>query len=200
MSKATHDQAAPLVPATMTTPTERAGNFVVALRRRWPIALLVFVLTLASAVALTHMQQKKYEATAQILLQPTDAVQGVVSPGSVSSPADAQRDINTYAQMITVDPVADAVRHQLGLKTALPALVSRISVVGQNPGDQLMEAAHPVHALRQPGRSHRPAVLVLHLHIVMISSPVVPDEQHPRLQPDDQPPGQHEHRPEQLQR
>ena len=131
MSKATHDQAAPLAPATMTTPTERAGNFVVALRRRWPIALLVFVLTLASAVALTHMQQKKYEATAQILLQPTDAVQGVVSPGSVSSPADAQRDINTYAQMITVDPVADAVRHQLGLKTALPALVSRISVVGQ---------------------------------------------------------------------
>ena len=52
MSKATHDQAAPLAPATMTTPTERAGNFVVALRRRWPIALLVFVLTLASAVAL----------------------------------------------------------------------------------------------------------------------------------------------------
>ena len=61
-------------------------------------------------VVLTGMQHKKYEATAQILLQPTDTVQGVVSPGSISSPADAQRDVNTYAQMITVDPVADAVR------------------------------------------------------------------------------------------
>ena len=91
----------------------------------------MFVLTLASALVLTGMQHSKYEATAQILLQPTDAVQGVVSPGSISSPADAQRDVNTYAQMITVDPVADAVRHQLGLKIALPALVSRISVEGQ---------------------------------------------------------------------
>jgi tyrosine-protein kinase len=117
--------------AGMQTPTERAQNFAAALRRRWPAALLVFVLTLASALALTGLQHRNYEATAQILLQPTDAVQGVVSPGNVSSPADAQRDVNTYTQMITVDPVAEAVRRQLGVNTTLPALVSRIGVVGQ---------------------------------------------------------------------
>jgi len=117
--------------AAVQTPTERAQHFAAALRRRWPAALAVFALTLLSALALTGRQPTKYEATAQILLQPTDAVQGVVSPGNVSSPADAQRDVNTYAQMITVDPVAEAVRRQLGMNTTLPALVSRISVAGQ---------------------------------------------------------------------
>jgi capsular polysaccharide biosynthesis protein len=115
----------------MKTPTERAADFMAALRRRWPAALAVFVLTIGCAVTLTTLQHKKYDATAQILLQPTDAVQAAISPGSVSSPADAQRDVNTYAKMITVDPVAGAVRSQLRLSTTLHALLSRISVSGE---------------------------------------------------------------------
>jgi polysaccharide biosynthesis transport protein len=132
MSKATTNPAAHVIaPATMKTPTERIQDFAAALRRRWPAALLVFALTLFSAVALTAMQHKKYAATAQILLQPTDRVQAAINPGTVSSPADAERDVNTYTQMITVDPVANAVRSQLGLHTTLPALISLISVSGE---------------------------------------------------------------------
>ena len=71
----------------MQTPTQRAQHFAPRCagvgRRRWA----VFAPTLVSALALTGMQHRKYEATAQILLQPTDAVQGVVSPGSISSPS-----------------------------------------------------------------------------------------------------------------
>lgn len=132
MSKPTTDPAAhAIAPAAIKTPTERMQDFAAALRRRWPAALLVFALTLASAAMLTAMQHKKYDATAQILLQPTDAVQSTINPGSVSSQADAQRDITTNTQIITVDPVANAVRRQLGLNTSLAALVSLISVSGQ---------------------------------------------------------------------
>jgi polysaccharide biosynthesis transport protein len=132
MSKPTTDPAAhAIAPAAMKTPTERIQDFVVALRRRWPAALLVFALTLVSAIAFTTMQHKKYSATAQILLQPTDRVQAAINPGTVSSPADAKRDVNTYTQRITVDPVANAVRSQLGLHTTLPGLINLISVSGE---------------------------------------------------------------------
>ena len=48
--------------------------------------------------------------------------------------------------MITVDPVADAVRHQLGLKIALPALVSRISVAGQETSNLVSITAQDASA------------------------------------------------------
>jgi succinoglycan biosynthesis transport protein ExoP len=169
--------------ATMQTPTERMQHFVAALRRRWPAALLVFVLTLASALALTGMQHSKYEATAQILLQPTDAVQGVVSPGNVSSPADAQRDVNTYAQMITVDPVADAVRHQLGLKTALPALVSRISIFGQETSNLVSitaqdssaaQAARLATAFATQSQAYRKQVALRQIQQALVTSEADP--------------------------
>ncbi len=132
MSQPTTDPAAhTIAPAAMKTPTERIQDFAVALRRRWPAALLVFALTLVSAIAFTTMQHKKYSATAQILLQPTDRVQAAINPGTVSSPADAERDVNTYTQMITVDPVANSVRSQLGLHTTLPALINLIGVSGE---------------------------------------------------------------------
>jgi len=54
----------------------------------------------------------------------------------------------------------------------------RISVIGQERGDQFVEAGHPVHPLGQPGRADRPAVFVLHLDVVMVFCPVVSNEQH----------------------
>jgi capsular polysaccharide biosynthesis protein len=142
MNKPTSDPAAHAnVPAAMKTPTERMRDFAAAVRRRWPAALLVFALTLASATALTAMRHKKYEATAQILLQPTDAERADLSPGSAGSPADAERDVNTYAQLITVDPVANAVRRELRLRTTPRALISQISVSGQATSNLVSIAA-----------------------------------------------------------
>jgi len=176
---ATHASAS----APTQTPTERAQNFAAALRRRWPAALIVLVLTLASALALTSMQHTKYEATAQILLQPTDAVQGVVSPGSVSSPADAQRDVNTYTQMITVDPVADAVRHQLGLTIALPALVSKITIFGQETSNLVSitaqdssaaQAARLATAFATQSQAYRKQVALRQIQQALVTSEADP--------------------------
>lgn len=132
MNEVAPDSAAPAVSqASMRTPTERLQDFAAAVRRRWLPALLVFTLTAAGAAVLTSAGPKSYDATAQILLQPTDAVESTISPGTVSSEADAQRDVTTYSQEITVEPVARAVRSLLRLDTTLPSLVERISVSGQ---------------------------------------------------------------------
>jgi hypothetical protein len=51
-------------------------------------------------------------------------------------------------------------------------------LLGQLRTDQLVQPGDPGNPLRQP-RPCQPATrLVLHLHIMMIFSPVVPDEQH----------------------
>jgi hypothetical protein len=45
--------------------------------------------------------------------------------------------------------------------------------------DELMQPGDPGNPLRQPRPRQPMASLVLHLHVVMIFSPVVADEQHP---------------------
>ena len=64
------------------------------------------------------------------------------------------------------DPVGDLVQGQLR-----PVVGGVLSQQRVQPGDALQP-------LGQPGPRQHPAVLVLHLHIVMIFRPVVADEQH----------------------
>jgi hypothetical protein len=45
--------------------------------------------------------------------------------------------------------------------------------------DQLVQPGNPGHSLGQPRPCQHPARLVLHLHVMMIFSPIVTDEQHP---------------------
>ena len=54
----------------------------------------------------------------------------------------------------------------------------RPGVLLGEPADQLVQPGDPHDALRQPGLAQRSARLLLHLHIVVIFSPVVTDEQH----------------------
>ena len=132
--------------ANLKTPAEHGRSFARVMRRRWRVAAFALVLTFVVAAALTASRQKQYDATAKILLQPTDAVQSVVSPGSVSSPADAERDVNTYAEMVTVEPVAEAVRARLGLHVPARTLKAKVIVTGQETSNLVSITA----------RDHRP--------------------------------------------
>ena len=60
-----------------------------------------------------------------------------------------------------------------------PGRVVRVS----EPADQLVQPGQALHTLRQPRRGQPPPRLALHLHIMVILSPVVPDEQHHRHDP-----------------
>ena len=149
MSRAGSDLRTGAVEAPLKTPTERLQDFAAAVRRRWLPALLVLTVTVVATGVLTMAQHKTYEATAQILLQPPDTVQSTINPGSVASEQNTERDVTTYAQEITVEPVAEAVRRQLGLTISSAELVSRITVSGQVTSNLVSIAAKdpsPAHA------------------------------------------------------
>ena len=135
-------------PAAQMTPLERLREFAAAVRRRWLAATLVLAFTMVGAGMLTRVQHKVYAATAQILLQPTDTVQSTISPGSISSQSDAGRDVATYTQEITVDPVAEAVRSQLGLPGTLSSLVGQIEVTGAETSNLVSITARDANAAR----------------------------------------------------
>jgi non-specific protein-tyrosine kinase len=114
-----------------TTPVHDLGRVLAAIRRRWLVAATVLAITLLATGAASRLGKSHYEATAQILLQLPDQVNGVLNPDGATSPANAQRDVTTNAQLITSVPVADAVRHQLHLTDTSKQLIARLSVTGQ---------------------------------------------------------------------
>jgi capsular polysaccharide biosynthesis protein len=113
------------------TPVDRARTLGGALRRRWRVALAVAALTSLTGLALSLMAPKKYDATAKILLQPTDAVRLAVAPNSLPSPANAQRDVETNAQLITAREVLQSVKRAAHLSLPLATIADEISVAGQ---------------------------------------------------------------------
>jgi succinoglycan biosynthesis transport protein ExoP len=115
----------------LATPEQDLGGMARALLRRWRPALAVVALTLLAAVAVSRLGGEHYEATAQILIQQPDEVNAVLNPDATASAANAQREVNTNAELITSIPVVDAVRHSLRLRESAQSLADRLSVSGE---------------------------------------------------------------------
>jgi capsular polysaccharide biosynthesis protein/Mrp family chromosome partitioning ATPase len=113
------------------TPAQDFGAVLRAVRRHTLAAAAVIGLTLLTAIGVSRLGASQYEATAQILLQQPDQVNAVLNPEAIPSAANAQREVNTNAQLITSVPVADAVRRQLHLRESVHDLASRVSVNGE---------------------------------------------------------------------
>jgi capsular polysaccharide biosynthesis protein len=151
------DPSRPVTPAQPAadhverTPAERLAALLGTLRRRWRVALLVVAVTVATTLFLTMWGPPQYAASAQILLQPSDAVSQVLSPGVVPSPANAQRDIDTNTGLITSTPVLEAVRNRLGLSVSNRELKSKIDVSGQETSNLVSITARDESA-RQAAR------------------------------------------------
>jgi Mrp family chromosome partitioning ATPase len=115
----------------LTSAADSAGAVLRAVgRRAWPAAI-VFAVTLLAAFGVSRLGASRYDATAQILLQQTDQVNAVLNPDAITSAANAQREVNTNAQLITSVPVLDAVRRQLRLHETARELAARLSVSGE---------------------------------------------------------------------
>lgn len=115
----------------LATPSELVRRVARTLRRRFVPAAAILVLTIAGALAVTAARQRTYSATAQILLAPSDAVGQLVSPGTLPSPANAQRDVDTNAKLITSHPVLERVRQALGTRSSDDELAAKVAVSGQ---------------------------------------------------------------------
>jgi succinoglycan biosynthesis transport protein ExoP len=115
----------------LATPEQDVGAIVRAVRRRWRPALAVLALTLLAAVVVSRVGAARYEATAQILLQQPDQVNAVLNPDATASAANAQREVNTNAELITSIPVVDAARRTLRLDESTQSLIARLAVSGE---------------------------------------------------------------------
>ena len=115
----------------LRSPAQDLGAALRALRRRSGAAVAIFALTLCGAVTVSRLAPAEYRATAEILLQQTDQVNAVLNPEAVTSAANAQREVNTNAQLITSIPVVDAVRARLRLREGSADLIDRMSVTGE---------------------------------------------------------------------
>jgi capsular polysaccharide biosynthesis protein len=115
----------------LATPEQDLGGMARAVLRRWRPALGVLALTLLAAVVVSRFGGQQYEATAQILLQQPDQVNAVLNPDATASAANAQREVNTNAELITSIPVVDAVRRKLRLRESAQSLIDRLSVSGE---------------------------------------------------------------------
>jgi polysaccharide biosynthesis transport protein len=116
----------------MATPVEHAQGLLGTLRRRWRVALAVLVLAVGTTLALSLHGLPQYDATAQILLQPSDAISQIIMPGLIPSSAHAQRDVDTNAALITAQPVVRAVSRDLHLRIGDRALARKVTVTGQS--------------------------------------------------------------------
>ncbi|HEY7074355.1 MAG TPA: Wzz/FepE/Etk N-terminal domain-containing protein [Solirubrobacteraceae bacterium] len=139
-----------------TTPAHDLDRVLAAIRRHWLAAAAVLAVTLLATGAASRLGRPHYQATAQILIQLPDQVNGVLNPDGATSPANAQRDVTTNAQLITSVPVADAVRHQLGLTESAKQLIARLSVTGQTTSNLVEITARDT----RPDRAARIATAV----------------------------------------
>src|SRR3954447_18146369 len=115
----------------LPTPAQDAGRALAAIRRRWVTIVDVLLATFAALFIVSHLGAARYEATAQILLQQPDQVNAVLNPEAIASAANAQREVNTNAELITASPVIDGVRRKLHLPGTTRDLARVLSVTGE---------------------------------------------------------------------
>lgn len=102
------------------TPSPLHG-YLKVLRARWKLVLLVFALTVGSAVLFTSLQIPIYQAGATVLIDPEPP--RVVNIQDVSSePAGSQEYYATQYKVIESRAIVDAVIERLKLKDRLPKI------------------------------------------------------------------------------
>jgi len=95
--------------------------YLKVLRYRWRLVLLVFVLTVVSAVVFTSWQTPVYQATATVLIEP-EAPRVVNIQDVHNEPASSQDYYATQYKVIQSRPVIEPVIDRLKLKQRMPHL------------------------------------------------------------------------------
>ncbi|HZT67058.1 MAG TPA: polysaccharide biosynthesis tyrosine autokinase [Acidimicrobiales bacterium] len=96
-------------------------------RRKWTIALSVILVT-GAAMAFSFLQAKKYTAIAEVLLQPSNSGNPLLTANGGVSQDLTPTDVQTEVQIMTSAPVEAAVSKTLGV---YPAPKVSVTPVGQ---------------------------------------------------------------------
>ena len=120
------DQRAPLLGGyPEVVPAERASVHLAALRRRWWLVVLTALIALAAGLFVASRQQKRYDATATVLLTNSEPINLLLHSAPGSS-ADPERDLNTQVGLVKLGSNARAVRTGLGLRMPLDELLREV--------------------------------------------------------------------------
>jgi capsular exopolysaccharide synthesis family protein len=112
--------------SSRTTPAGQLAPYLKAVRRRWPLIVLMPLVAAVVALALSLSATKEYEATAKVFISQTNPVQNIVGQNQ-QPPQDAERDLNSKVSLIKLDSVAQAVKQKLGLSTPTDDLLKQVS-------------------------------------------------------------------------
>jgi capsular exopolysaccharide synthesis family protein len=109
-------------------------DYLRAIRRRWPVVLIVTFLVLATALVVSLSGQKKYEASADLLFNSNQRVETLIA-GDSGSDIDPERQLNTDVQLIKLDTVASQVRRTLRLDTGIVDLLEAVETETSSTSD-----------------------------------------------------------------
>jgi capsular exopolysaccharide synthesis family protein len=108
-------------------------DYLRAIRRRWPVVLIVTFLVLATALVVSLSGEKQYEASAELLFNSDQRAQSLIGGDSVT--ADPERELNTAVELIKLDTVANQVRRRLGIDASAQDLLEAIETETSSTSD-----------------------------------------------------------------
>ena len=108
-------------------------DYVRAIRRRWPLVLIVAMVVVATALTLSFSSEKQYDASAQLLFGGQQSVD--ILPDDTGGQVDPERQLNTDVELIKLDAVAEAVRRRLRLTTPIEELLESVSTETSTSSD-----------------------------------------------------------------
>jgi capsular exopolysaccharide synthesis family protein len=131
-------------------PGQQVSHYLKALRRRWWFVAWVTATAVVAALALCLTAQKEYDATAKVLLLPSDPVNTIFLTQQGRS-QDPERDVNTDVALVTLDPVARRVQRRLDAPLTTTELLGEvrastagttnvISITARNPSPAIAQA------------------------------------------------------------
>lgn len=101
-------------------------RYLKGLRRRWKLILLVTVVAVLAAVAVSLRSPTEYDATAKLLLTGDQAVDRVLERDAGDSSDDLQREVNTSADLVREELIANRVRERLELDISTEDLLEQV--------------------------------------------------------------------------
>jgi uncharacterized protein involved in exopolysaccharide biosynthesis len=111
-------------------PAERASVYLLAIRRFWWLVVAGAVIAGALAFTISSREQKRYNASAKVLLSNAEPVNLLLHSAAPTS-LDPERDLNTDVALVKLDSVALRVRTQLKLPVTTKQLLKEVTVAPQ---------------------------------------------------------------------
>jgi polysaccharide biosynthesis transport protein len=148
--------------AEQIVPAERASEHLLAIRRRWWLVVAGAVIAGALAFTVSSHEQKRYDASAKVLLSNTEPVNLLLH--STAAPSlDPERDLNTDVALVKLDSVALRVRAQLKLPLTATQLLDEVRVAPQGASNLVAITARDLSPRRAAAIANAFAVRYIHV-------------------------------------